>query len=101
MTSGNICCVGNKCGCTAACKWSMREVIYERVGDSYSRGDILQPTTVPIGSNNKFLTFKNSPLDNDGVFQRNVGLKEKGIILLKEYCKQNKINYDEELQKFK
>jgi hypothetical protein len=58
MTSGNICCGNNKCGCTAACKWSMREVIYDRVGDSYSRGDILQPTIVPIGSTNKFLTFK-------------------------------------------
>lgn len=49
----------------------------------------------------KFLTFKNSPLDNEGVFQRDIGLKEKGITLLKTYCEQNKIDYNKELQKFK
>ena len=49
----------------------------------------------------KFLTFNYSLLDNDGVFQRNVGLKEKGINLLKTYCEQNKIDYNGELQKFK
>jgi hypothetical protein len=57
FTSGNICCGSNKCGCTAACKWTIREYFFDNNGN-ITAGDILQPTTVPAGSNNKYLTFK-------------------------------------------
>lgn len=82
--------------------WNINSLIqiYEKLGPSSDCDVEKYGSELCRQLNYKFLTFKNSPLDNDGVFQRNVGLKEKGIILLKEYCKQNKINYDEELQKF-
>jgi hypothetical protein len=48
----------------------------------------------------KFLTFNNPIIDNSGVFQRNVGLHDVGKKLLMEYCNNQNLNYNTELEKF-
>jgi hypothetical protein len=72
--------------------------------------DLLGPVTdwevEKIGSdiarniNCKFLTFNTPVIDNLGVNQRTVGINDQGKKLLLEYCTDNNLNYNTELEKF-
>lgn len=72
--------------------------------------DLLGPVTdwevEKIGSdvarnmNCKFLTFNTPVIDNLGVNQRSIGINEQGRKLLLEYCIDNNLEYNIELEKF-
>lgn len=48
----------------------------------------------------KFLTFNNPVIDNNGCFQRTVGLNDVGKNLLKMYCIENRIEYESKIKEF-
>lgn len=48
----------------------------------------------------KFLTFNTPVIDNLGLFQRTVGLYDKGKFLLEKYCIENNMNYEIKLKQF-
>jgi len=56
-TSGYICCKTNQCSCHVACTWVLKELSQDLYSGSVTRGPILQPLEIPVGSGSYFLQF--------------------------------------------
>lgn len=74
--------------------------IYETIGPVADPAIELYGSEVARRLNYKFLTFPFSLFNNSGVFTRTVGIDNRGLELLKQYCEENNFNYNEKLNEF-